>query len=394
MKKLTALFALLLSVVTQAVAADFTGLTIGSGFAVGGAITASTFALDESGDYLAFAFQCEEAATITKLDFRYGARTGTLQPPTYQIDLEGIDLTNGRPDGTVKSSTNAKQTFLPPNDTTWDGTWRTNTLTSSYTCTRGEHLAAVIKYTSGTISATQSSTFGQYWSNLTNIGGANAFPYALQHNNTGATFAKQDYVPLFAYESASKIYGYPGTDGDTTQFSSDSTPNEYALNFSLSSSFCSTFTLKGAQFVGRTDAATKTFKVLLYSGTSVIATVGPDSGAFDSDALVANSGYRAFRGLFTDTTLPTLTCGSTYRISLQPQETASNVNLNSIIVNANSDLAAWPGGIGWYLSTRTGAGWTDVTTKRPLIDLIIGDWTAPSGGGLKVHPGMNGGANG
>jgi hypothetical protein len=39
------------------------------------------------------------------------------------------------------------------------------------------------------------------------------------------------------------------------------------------------------------------------------------------------------------------------------------------------------GGDGFYLATYNGATWTEDTTNRPLMQLIIADWTEPVGGG-------------
>ncbi len=91
---------------------------------------------------VAWTFQCEKAATINGLGFRYGARAGT--PPTYLISLQGVNG-SGSPDGTVKGGGSpVSHAFTPPADTSWDASTRRQALDNNYTCTRGEFLAIVV----------------------------------------------------------------------------------------------------------------------------------------------------------------------------------------------------------------------------------------------------------
>lgn len=345
-----------------------------------GSGAASNHTLDASNDLLEFIFQAPEAATITDLGYLYGARTGT--PPTYVIQLEGVNLSTGRADGTVKGATNnAKKTFTPPASTADDGVWKwPGAMTETYTCTRGEFLAIVIKYSSGTVNGSNCSSFGYSFGAMP----SQNLPYA-NTDNAGVN-TKQALVPIYGYKSASKTYGFPFQNFYQTSFSSDSTPDEMALRFVVPTSVCSTYTVGYVDFYGRPPDASKSIKVILYSGTTALQDV-----TVDSDALATNSSKGAFRVYFDESSLSTLSAGSTYRISIQPQETANNVQLAHYEVSTNSDFQAWPGGAEWYFSSRTDSGaWTDTTTKRPQMALGITDMTSGAAGGLLKGGNMGG----
>ena len=337
--------------------------------------TFRTFTLDENGDKCFWVFQAPEAATITGAGFKYDSRTGT--PPTYRISLQGVSATDGSPDGTVLGGGSpASVTFTPPADATWNSTWREQTFTNSYTCTRGQLIALVIEYSSGTINGSNCSVIahGAPSSNIE----TSVLPYSGTYNVTGTALSKFE-APAFLVRSASKVYGRPILNTNKDLYSSDSTPDEYACRFVIDSGWCSTYKVAGIRAGIRTGAGSKTMKVQLYDGTTVLQTI-----TIDSDQLGSTVEHgRVIEVLFTDSTLSTLTAGNTYRIGFQPQETSTNFALYSYEANAASDLAAWPGGSNCYLSTRTDAGaWTDATTKRPLFELIMSDITTSATGGI------------
>lgn len=343
----------------------------------GGSITA--FSVQSSTDSMEFLFQCPKAVTITTLGFTYGARTGT--PPTYQIDLEGIN-SSGRADGTIKSSTNAKATFTPPADATWDGLQKYQTMTSSYACTQGEFLAEVIKYSSGTINSSNKSTFG-YQTGWT--GGGYAFPLTV--TVTSGTPTRQGGLPIFAFGDGTSVYGYP-----IQSITQDcySTATEDAITFVIPSSWCSTASLRGISFFGATPNAGKDVAYNLYSGVAAGSTTVLDTATVLGNYLQSNGAGRETKVVFTSST--TLTCGNGYRISAAPTGAAASFCLNSAVVNSNNDFTAWPWGVNTYFSTRAGGNWTDTTTKRPMITFAFSSITAPAAGGLVGNPtAMNGG---
>src|ERR1044072_4831794 len=139
----------------------------------------ASFVLDQNTDQLEFIFQAEESATITRLGLRLGTDTATT--PTYQISLQGV--TNaGIPDGTIKGATNsAKKTFDSASLGWADGSWNWLTLDETYTVSRGEFLAIVISYNSGTIDGTHNASFTYCVDNNSIM--MSGFPYVITNNN-------------------------------------------------------------------------------------------------------------------------------------------------------------------------------------------------------------------
>lgn len=326
------------------------------------------FTLDASTDAVEVIFQADEAATITRLGFRYRLRTGT--PPTFKISLQGVDGT-GIPDGTIKGGgTPASATFIPPADTSWDGTWRWITLDNAYVCTRGEFLAIVIKHESGTIDGSNKSEF------TTRTTGHYAhIPYAID-NNAGARTRGLLRTAIFGYASAAKVYGNPVANITTLSFSSTGTPDEVGLLFTLPAGWGDTFKVKGLRFSGFLTAA-QSYKAVLYDGTTALQTI-----TLDSDLQATNGSHGVQEILFTETTLADLDFGSPYRVALQPQAAGMSVVLGYLELSAAGDLDAYPGGQDAIWTQRADLGaWSEPTLRRPLISLLLADWTEPAGGG-------------
>jgi hypothetical protein len=336
----------------------------------GGTMSFTSMTLDASNDAAEWVFQAREAATITKLGFRLTSKTGTS--PNYKISLQGVN-TSGNPDGTIKGGGSpASVVFTFTSITAGDWTWLT--LDNAYTCTRGEFLAIVIIYDSGTIDG---SNFMSVTISHDAWGGRRSFPIAIA--NTAGSRSRNSLVPVWGYQSASRTFGEPLKAIAETQFSSDTAgADEYALTFTLPAGFGATKEIGGVRLNGRTSAAGKTLRVILYSGTTALQTVDFDTDNFASTA----SGFRSMEFIFDEATLETLTVGSQYHLAFQPQDTGHNFALTHIEVSAASDLDAYPGGADFYMSTRVDAGaWTAVDTKRPVAEFLLNDFTEPAGGG-------------
>lgn len=339
-----------------------------------------SLALDQTTDQWESILQQRVADTITHVGFRYSLRTGT--PPAYKASIQGVN-TSGNPDGTILGGgTPASHVFTPPADTTWDATWQWIALDNSIALTRGQFISIVVAYSSGTVDGSNFSTLNNAMSGLQARAG---FPYFIS-NNAGAR-TRSALWPIVAMKSASAVYGFPIQTFTQTLFSSDSTPDEYALSFSLPAGSCTSYQVAGVRFWTQV-AAGKSLIVNLYTGTTVLQTVTLDSDDFSVNA----SADRSMEVWFTDSSLTTLSPGTTYRVGLQPQQTTSNTTVMTLDCAAAADLGAYPGGTAWALSTRTDAGaWTDVATSRPMVELILTDLTATAGGGgMLVHPGMSG----
>lgn len=345
------------------------------------AASPTTHALDASNDALEFVFQAVEAATITRLGFNYGARTGT--PPTYIISLQGVS--SGMANGTIKGGGSpASVTFTPPASTAWDQTFQWQTLANSYTCTRGELLSVVIAYSSGTVNGSNNSTFGAF---LT-AGDYQNFPYAVLVT-AGAKVKNTTGVPIFGYAAGTTAYGNPVIGQQARTINSGSAnADEYGLAFQIPGTG-GTFKVAGVRaFANPSAIGSSTAKFILYSGTTVLQEI--TWSGYNANS--TGSGWLDV--YFTDSTLATLNTGTTYRVAMQPQS-ATNWSLRSLSLASADDRSAFAGGTNWHETRRIDAGaWSDTTTFRPIMGLILDDLTLPTPGALMFHPGMSGGMEG
>jgi len=328
--------------------------------------------LDATTDQAEFIWQAPEAITITRIGIRVGTITGTT--PTFKGSVQGVDG-SGNSDGTIKGGGSpASKTFNPTSLGWSNNTWHWITLDNSYACTRGEFLSVVVAYDSGTINGSNSLQVTLGWAS----GHNHATPYAI--SNEAGSRTKQTVCAVFGLGSAGTAYGRPMLSITQQTFSSSTTPDEYALGFTLPSTWGSTFQVGGVEAY-RDPIAAQNDLVTLYSGTTTLQDVTPD-GDITSSASVPHV-YEIF---FDETSLTTLNFGSTYRVGITPQGTTSSGNTIPILeVESAADFEAYSGGQLFFLSTRTDAGaWTDTTTKRPLLGLIITDWSVSSGGGSSL----------
>lgn len=354
---------------------------------------AEVHALDASTDGIGLVFIAPEAATVTQLCYLYGARTGT--PPEYKIAIEGVSASTGDPDGTPKTGTGeCSKTFTPPADTSIDGTYVCQTLVGT-TCavTRGETFAITIRYSSGTVDGSNYSTFAFGWTTVfnDNAGGIQAQTGNNIYSDklTAGTWSKQANVPLGSWKNGSRHFGNPLLSVTQRGYSSDSTPDERALRFQYPCPTGQQFQLAGVGVGGdSTCSAGKTVKAILYTGTTPLQDV-----TLDCDRQKSLNANRQTIYYFDETDLTDLDCGTTYRVGIQPQEASSGMSIGSHTVSANGDFDAWPLGKETYMSHRTDAGaWTDVTTERLNMTLIIDNLNAVSSGGLKNHNHVAGGS--
>jgi hypothetical protein len=318
----------------------------------------ASLAFSESTRRIEVLFQAMEAATITQL-WQYCSFAAS--PPVLRLSLQGVDATTGTSDGTIKGATNnCLATFTPVSNT---AAWKT--LGESYTCARGEWLAAVLEYSSGTIDGSHSANMAYGFNGSFN----RSIDFAI--TTTSGSRARSATIPVYGYASASLAYGRPIIAQSSLSFNSGSSPNEYALRFIVPSGSMTSFTIAGARILVSPNPAGTSHTVTLYDGTTVL-----QQTTFDTDVVSSSAAApRMIDVLFTDATFSTLTPGNTYRLAIKPGS-ATNVSLQNIGVNANADLDAIFMGKEWYQSSRAGGAWTDADTFRPCIAPIFGAFTS------------------
>lgn len=341
----------------------------------------SNFDIDGSSDKLEAIFVCPEACTIDAAGFLYGTRTGTT--PQNRISIQGVNAADGRADGSIKNSGNAKQEFDPPNDTTWNSTFRWQTLDATYGCSAGETIAVVIEDDpgdAGTIDASNKSSYGYAHSGASGY----TLPYHFRFDGTTAT--RSGAPAPIGVRCGSETYGFPLVTSTNGTFSSSSTPDERGNAVYLPSGSCSTAEICGAAgYLGLTNTSSDT-EIDVYNGTVQVA-------EFVIDASLTGAVGNNFKVYFS--TPYAMTCGDTdITLTFRPQSTNS-ITVGEATVEAQQDWNAYPGGSNVFARTRsddTGA-FTDVATKRYSIYPIFCDITAPAGGGgLKNHNQVSGGS--
>lgn len=306
-------------------------------------------------------FPAIAALTITRVaahfqDWSYGTA------PTYRISIQGVDA-NGNPDGAIKAAGQAYADFTPTG-TGNDGKLIWFALGTPYTCTPGELLALVIQYQSGTVNASNHTR-------VTIRSFATQFQENTIYNAAGdGAWTRQTYAGHpFAYGNATETHGAPHQALTSPAIQADSNPNEYALVFTIPTTLCAAYTIRGINFAGITPPAGKSFTVTLYDtdGTTILCT-----RSFDSDALTNQATSGPYRALFTDNPLPILYAGAQHRIAIKPDQTTTNLRWYLLGHADVSDLDAYPFARTWYLSTRyNAAAWQDTPTTRPIATLII-----------------------
>ncbi len=243
-----------------------------------------------------------------------------------------------------------------------------------------------LSYSSGTVSGSDNGSFTTSWTVPSNAG--QAFPTAQTYN--GSVWSKSIQYPIYFYTTtANETSGTPVIAEATTTVSSGA---EGGMHFLVPSGVASTYTIRGVRMVVTSPAVGKSIKVVLYSGT--------DGAAVGHDRLRQlcpdhRSPVRDFLFRLTHRS-PPLSAGTEYRIGISPQDASNGVGLRAMTIHDAQALTAFPGGSGWYYSSRsscggpcdgTATGWSDTTTARPWMSLIIGDMAGGSGGGTRSYVG-------
>lgn len=328
-------------------------------------VTFTTFPMNASADKMAFIFMVPKDGTLDWFEFRTGA-VGNNPDNGVRFSWQDIDATSGFPDGgvdqfAIKTNPAATTWTTPDNVMTNDGTGGGTKRTVS----AGQMLAAVIDFASfvagDSFEVSTPSHATAVWSNHYTADGS-----------SGA-YTKSSRPPMFAVKYSDGTFAeFPlpimpmSAAGTATSFNNTSTPDERALRFQVPVS-CRCV---GAWFLADGDGDAD---IVLYDDASSVLV----SASIDPDVRIDAN----VRHYFVRWDAQTLSANTTYRIAIKPTS-ATNLIAYHVTVASNGMLAAVPGGIEWYLSTRTDAGaWTDTTTARPMIGLTIDGYDVGAGGG-------------
>jgi hypothetical protein len=194
-----------------------------------------------------------------------------------------------------------------------------------------------------------------------------------------------------AYGTSTRQFGFACGTSNIGSWNNTATPDERAMKFVVPSGTFTSFKVAGIRLCcGLTNSAATWDLVLYDSSSSVLQSVSfTNSGIYNTTTI----GNRDF--YFDESTLSTLTPGSTYRIAIKPTS-ASLGAMAFVIAGSGWDITSvfMPGGT-WAYSTRTDAGsWTDDPNITMPLKLIVFDATASNGGGAIIPVGMTGGIRG
>ena len=327
----------------------------------------STHILDGSGDMVGAIFQAPKAGTLAKVGFR----TSTVSnAEDLKVAFEGVTA-SGKPDTTIAQfrvvgsivANSWFETGLITNNGTDGGTKRT--------VAKGDFLAVTIGFDSWVAGNVRIRTKS---SDSTVV----KYPMGLTSINGGSTWVNISRVLDLYLEyddgSAEPINGIAPFLNITAQsYDVNNSPDEYALRFSVPfpCRVCGIWLWADGGISGGTE-------IILYEGTSVKKMVNHFSevtGAAGMHTVLFNAPV-------------VLATGTVYYAAYRPLTTA-NCTIALTTFNDAKHRNAYPGKSALYLATRTDQGaWSDVTTQRPFIGLVLdqlGDGVSGGGGGESSH---------
>ena len=328
----------------------------------------STFALDATGDKLGWLVTAPVAVTVDRIAVCFDSKIGT--PPTYLYSLQGISTT-GTPSGTVLGATSSASVTHAPTAISND-TFHELTLGESVSFSAGEKFAIVIEYSSGTISGANMANYQYGYPGLTTN-----YDFGLGYALTNtASWTKQTSIsPSVLFGDGTNWYGVPFSNARTTRaFNTGSSPSEYGLKFTAPAwGSLGSYRLRGIRLAlaPAVTSNSQSVNLNLYAGGAAGDTTQTQTVAIDTDCFVSSS-FSPKDLLFTGTA-PTLTVGSTYRISWSASSTNSHSSYSLPLTSANH-VTALGFGSTFCRTDRAGGNWTDTATEVPLIyGLIVED---------------------
>lgn len=333
---------------------------------------AQSVVIDATGELCAYMGRVWNPSRSTKSVERVGFRFGTVTKAGgsgLTVSLQDVSLTSGgpmQPDG-VQDQTVA---IANGNASFASNTWiRTGTLSANRSVAYQELLAVVIEFDgsgrlgadSVAISATQTmSSGGQRQAGVSHYTGS---------------WAAQQAAPNIVLEYSDGTFGaleggwpYSAINNHTYN-SGTGTADEYAMEFTVPVPVKVDAIWAPVGVAG----ATSDFDIVLYEGTTALATVSVDGN---------HSSTTSARGCFVPIPEQTLSTSSTYRIAVKPT-TANNVTAYSIDVSDANHLTLLPGGTAFTYTTRLDSGsWAAATaTRRMYAGVRISAIHDGSGGG-------------
>jgi hypothetical protein len=328
-------------------------------------MSASTYVLDAGSEMAALIFCAPKAGDLDRFDFNVVTATNT---PDIRASFQGVSATTGLPDGTVLGATNNALLAYAGLTTGW----KDSNFGEVAAVTRGQLISAVIDNPG--FAATDVAAL----SRISSLGSpVSNFPYGI----SAASTKEAAHAPAFAIHYTDGYVFIPGLLGcntiTTVAYKQDTaTADEWGMAFSLP------FPCKlNAVAIWMAAAAGADFNVVVYDsdGTTVLATI-----AHDGDVVAATTqGWYSF---FIQSEL-TLAANTTYRVTVQPSQTAANVTMTYCTFNSAALMQGCiEGGDNLYMTSQVDVGgtWTNYQSsgfRRPFIKLHVSAVSDGLGGG-------------
>lgn len=334
----------------------------------------STGTINDANDKVAFIIQVPKTGTLDWFECRQLANTDAPDNG-LRFSFQNIGAASGDPDGTqdqyrdVVAGFGANTWLVPPGVMTDDGT--NGGVKRSVTA--GDWIACVVEYV--TFVAGDSVTFSQ---NSVGTGQSNAWSTSQYLAQFETAWNKDFRCAPLALKYSDSTYGVlplawaPILTYNATTFNNVSASPSRGIRFQLP------FAARvGGAWLRALINADCTFN--LYSNAdTLLASVTIDGNANAGGTSMSDN-------MYWFTAAVDLTANTTYRLVLTATS-GSNLMIGDADLNAAALMACLPGGAQIYTTHGTTGAWSDVTTNRTLMGLVLTGLDDGSGGGGGSHP--------
>jgi hypothetical protein len=318
-------------------------------------IDSATFTLDANTDEAANIFYAHKSGNVTDVRLSFSSVTS---PPIYALTIE--QCTGFTPNGTLVNA-GASATFTPTSGT------NTVALGTPATVAQGQFYAVRVKYSSGTVGASNRG-FLRYGNNsVSSFNGARDACRAITSTNSGASWSSLtdgacSFAPIYSDESVE--YGSYCIIGSQDLSFGTSNATDIGCRF-IAPATCDIIGCDYSRGIGQTSG-TRTLKLFDLSGTELASTQQTDYSASTT-----NNGSLLFATPYS------VTKGSEYRLVFSADSsTTTNTNIFQYPDSACRD-AAHPN---CYLSYRSALAWNDWDDYAPMLVPLLGNFSSGIGG--------------
>lgn len=356
---------------------------------VGQPVAGNSITMDATGERCGCIQFIKQAGNIAKVIFYNAAITSG---DTIKASIQTVDA-NGVPSGTVWATATGNKAYGTVAISTSDTGWHTVTFTEVAPVVAGDIIAVVFEWNSYV-----AGNMRFYYNTGVSAGAGGTISYPIVVTDItaspgtwakGSTYGASGLAMVLEYSGGTY---YINTNGESSgtgasfALNTGTTPDEMGNYFQVP------FTMRAYGFWLYADVDYELTLSLQSSAGTVLA------NRVISSSMRFGTGNGVWRINFDSDPAATVTLNAStwYRIVITPS-TANSCAIWYLDVPSAAAMAVLDGGTLCYRTDRTNAGsWSETTTQRIGIGLLIDQVDIPSGsgGGLITHPGMSGGMRG